>query len=29
MLKIANSIYLSIGEEPADIADKPIVYIEN
>ena len=29
MLKIANSIYLSIGEGPADIADKPIVYIEN
>ena len=29
MLKIANSIYLSIDEEPVDIADKPIVYIEN
>ena len=29
MLKIANSIYQSIGEEPVDVADKPIVYIES
>lgn len=29
MLKIANSIYLSIGEQPADSADKPVVHIEN
>ena len=29
MLKRANSIYLSIGEDPVDIGDKPCVYIES
>ena len=29
MLKVANSIYAEIGEEPIDAADKPIVYIES
>lgn len=29
MLRIANSIYASIGEDSIDIADKPIVYIES
>jgi hypothetical protein len=29
ILKIANSIYLSIGEDPADIGDKPMVFIES
>ena len=29
MLKRANSIYVSIGEEAVDFANKPAVYIEN
>ena len=29
MLKKANSIYQSIGEDPVDAGDKPIVYIES
>lgn len=29
MLKKANSVYQSIGEDPIDVGDKPAVYIED